>query len=135
MVELTFGKQDDEGCPSGQSSLQDLARQDLARQDLIDNLDPIQDLSPYVQTRANGDSTLDLMISGAHCSACLAKIERAISALPDVKIARMNLSTMRLNIQWTGKQTNAAAIVSTNIFGLLQKEATTLFCSGATRSL
>ena len=68
--------------------------------------------TPYVQVRANGDNSIDLMISGAHCSGCLAKIERETFALPDVKLSRMNLSTMRLNVQWKGAGTSAGSIVT-----------------------
>ncbi|HHI88431.1 MAG TPA: cadmium-translocating P-type ATPase [Hellea balneolensis] len=41
----------------------------------------------------------------------MAKIERGISEMPKVKLARMNLSTMRLNVQWDGPPEMAADIV------------------------
>lgn len=93
-------------CPSGQSTAQDIARTEALKL-------PVQndEFSPFVQTRANGDLSIDLMISGAHCSGCMAKIEREISALPDVRLARMNLSTMRLNVGWQGEVMNAVTIV------------------------
>ena len=103
MVEITLA---DAGCPSGQSTPQDIARQELA------NAPSTQNLEPYVQTRANGDYSIDLMISGAHCSGCMAKIERETMALQDVSLSRMNLSTMRLNVQWRGGNTDVDKIVS-----------------------
>ncbi|HHL43977.1 MAG TPA: heavy metal translocating P-type ATPase, partial [Hellea balneolensis] len=66
----------------------------------------------YVQTRKNGDKSIDLMISGAHCAGCMAKIERETSALPGVKSARMNLSTMRLSVDWRGHEKLAGDIVA-----------------------
>ena len=103
MVEIVFN---DPGCPSGQSTPQDIARMEAAQKGADASL------APYVQVRANGDNSIDLMISGAHCSGCMAKIERETSALPDVKLSRMNLSTMRLNVQWKGKATSAGSIVT-----------------------
>jgi len=103
MAEIIF---DDSGCPSGQSTPQDIARQEAG------STVAAQDLTPYVQTRANGDHSIDLMISGAHCAGCMAKIERETAALPGMKGARMNLSTMRLNVQWKGKDTTASSIVA-----------------------
>lgn len=102
MAEINF---DTAGCPSGQSTPQEIARQEAAISDTVD-------LSSFVQVRANGDNSIDLMISGAHCSGCIAKIERETMALPDVRLSRMNLSTMRLNIQWRGATTNPNTIVT-----------------------
>ncbi|PHR92851.1 MAG: heavy metal translocating P-type ATPase [Robiginitomaculum sp.] len=102
MAEIT----PDAGCPSGQSTAQDLARTETG--DVVDE----RLFIPYVQTRSNGNFAVDLMISGAHCAGCMAKIEREISALPDVQVARMNLSTMRLNVGWRGTETTANSIVS-----------------------
>ncbi|PHR55205.1 MAG: heavy metal translocating P-type ATPase [Robiginitomaculum sp.] len=96
----------DLNCPSGQSTAQDIARNEANH-----DHDETQ-FSPYVQTKANGDQVIDLMISGAHCSGCMAKIERELATLPDIRIARMNLSTMRLNVAWRGEQTNASSIVA-----------------------
>lgn len=69
-------------------------------------------LIPYVQTKASGEQSIDLMISGAHCAGCMAKIERETSALPEILLARMNLSTMRLNVQWRGEPSTAGIIVA-----------------------
>lgn len=93
-------------CPSGQSTAQDIARNEATKTPLRND-----EFFPFVQTRANGDMSIDLMISGAHCSGCMAKIEREISALPDIRLARMNLSTMRLNVGWHGDSMSAPTIV------------------------
>ncbi len=39
---------------------------------------------------------------GAKCGGCLSRIEGAVSALPGVEQARLNLSTGRLDVRWTG---------------------------------
>jgi len=104
---------DGEFCPSGQTTAQDLARmQSEKAQNLFEKEKQAEALIPYVQTKASGEQSLDLMISGAHCAGCMAKIERETSALPDILLARMNLSTMRLNVQWRGAPNKAGTIVA-----------------------
>ncbi len=103
MVEIVL---DDEFCPSGQTTAADLAR--IQSENAMD----ADALIPYVQTKASGEQSIDLMISGAHCAGCMAKIEREISALEGILLARMNLSTMRLNVQWRGEPTKAGIIVT-----------------------
>ncbi|MBL4870809.1 MAG: heavy metal translocating P-type ATPase, partial [Robiginitomaculum sp.] len=107
MAELIFNVDDDEqGCPSGQSTPAELA----ARAKIEP---PSGDIfTPYVQKNRSGDWAIDLMISGAHCAGCVAKIEREISALDNVKTTRMNLSTMRLNIAWAGEKSTANQLVT-----------------------
>ena len=52
-------------------------------------------------------STLDLVIGGARCGGCLAKIENGLREQPGVNQARMNLSTSRLHIAWEGSADRA----------------------------
>lgn len=47
-------------------------------------------------------ASLDLVIGGARCGGCLAKIENGLREQPGVNQARMNLSTSRLHIVWDG---------------------------------
>lgn len=96
---------DASGCPSGQSTPSDLANLESAPVHTGDMY------APYVQTNDGGDHTIDLMISGAHCAGCVAKIEREMSAVDGVRMARMNLSTMRLNVVWRSAKTEALKIV------------------------
>jgi Cu2+-exporting ATPase len=51
--------------------------------------------------RANGLARLDLAVFGAKCAACIRKIESAMTALPEMQSARLNLSTGRLSLVWT----------------------------------
>ena len=104
---------DDELCPSGQTTAQDLARmQSEKARNLSEKQGAAEALTPYVQTKASGERSIDLMISGAHCAGCMAKIERETSALKGILLARMNLSTMRLNVQWRGEPDKAGTIVA-----------------------
>ena len=74
------------GCPSG-----------LAPSERSEASDP----SPFVRL-VGKEKRLSLTVRGARCGGCLAKIEGAARALPGVSQARLNLSTGRLDVNWTG---------------------------------
>ena len=77
---------DTAGCPSG-----------LAPPSASEAADP----SPFVRHVGKQDR-LSLTVRGAKCGACPSRIESAVAALPGVDNARLNLSTGRLDIAWTG---------------------------------
>ncbi|MFN9032990.1 MAG: heavy metal translocating P-type ATPase [Alphaproteobacteria bacterium] len=56
------------------------------------------DLSAYLTPGASGLSRLDLLVSGAHCAACISRIEGELADTPGVASARLNLSTGRLAV-------------------------------------
>ncbi len=60
-----------------------------------------QDPSAFV-TETKGTRALDLMVRGASCAGCLSKIETALMRLPGVQVARLNLSTGRMRVEWEG---------------------------------
>ncbi|WP_371395702.1 heavy metal translocating P-type ATPase [Fretibacter rubidus] len=91
------------GCPSG------LQTEPVAKSDPMGSK---IDLSSYVNHPDADTNALELIVQGAHCSGCLGKIERGVSALPSVTSARMNLSTLRLKVSWTGEDLSASDIVS-----------------------
>jgi len=61
------------------------------------------DPSAFVRER-NGRFELDLMVRGAKCGGCIAKIEGGMNALDGVENARLNLSTGRLAVAWRGSK-------------------------------
>jgi Cu2+-exporting ATPase len=61
---------------------------------------PSADPSAFVRRNSQGQDTLELMVQGAKCAACISKIERCLLALPGVSDARLNLSTGRLRVAW-----------------------------------
>jgi len=59
------------------------------------------DPAAFVRRDAGGRDTLELLVQGAKCAACIRKIERGLLALPGVSDARLNLSTSRLRVAWS----------------------------------
>lgn len=60
-----------------------------------------QDPAAFV-THKNGLKALDLVVKGASCGGCLSKIEAGVSKLSGITVARLNLSTGRLRVEWSG---------------------------------
>ncbi|WOH64289.1 cation-translocating P-type ATPase [Bradyrhizobium sp. BWA-3-5] len=58
------------------------------------------DFSHYVKHAGSGLAHIDLAVEGVNCAGCMAKIERALSALPDVTLARVNLTDSRVALEW-----------------------------------
>ena len=61
--------------------------------------------------RREGLSELDLMVRGATCAGCIARIEGGLREDDRVEQARLNLSTGRLALAWRGDPALAADYV------------------------
>jgi Cu2+-exporting ATPase len=59
-----------------------------------------RDFSHYVKDAGPGLQHIDLAVEGVHCAGCMAKIERGLSAIPDVTLARVNLTDRRVALEW-----------------------------------
>jgi P-type Cu2+ transporter len=59
-----------------------------------------RDFSHYVKDLGAGLSHIDLAVEGVSCAGCMSKIERGLSALPDVTLARVNLTDRRVALEW-----------------------------------
>jgi P-type Cu2+ transporter len=71
----------------------------------------IGELAHYVVTAADGTSTLNLLVDGIHCAACVWLIETALRRRPELVEARVNLTSRRLRLRWRGGVAEAAALV------------------------
>lgn len=67
---------------------------------------------PYVRIDPRGRTIVELLVKGAHCANCIRKIESGLLASPGVEDARLNLSTGRLSIAWTGEPSRADDFVA-----------------------
>ncbi|MGH6998627.1 MAG: cation transporter, partial [Phenylobacterium sp.] len=56
------------------------------------------DFSAFLRPTEGEGRSIDLLVKGARCAACLAKIEREVRALPAVDVARLNLTTGKLTV-------------------------------------
>lgn len=80
---------------------------------LIYGLDVAPDLTAFLKRRPGQPPTLELLVKGARCAACLGKIERETAALPGVAAARLNLTTGKLTVAFHGVSTaNPGAVVA-----------------------
>src|SRR3954453_8030817 len=59
-----------------------------------------RDFSHYVRHLESGLSHIDLAVEGVSCAGCMSKIERGLSALPNVTLARVNLTDRRVALEW-----------------------------------
>jgi len=63
---------------------------------------PAEDFSAFVTTASDGSHRAYLMVEGLHCAACVWLIETALARQPNVTAARINMTTRRLVLAWTG---------------------------------
>ena len=59
-----------------------------------------RDFSHYVREAGPGLQHIDLAVEGVSCAGCMSKIERGLQALPDVTLARVNLTDRRVALEW-----------------------------------
>jgi Cu2+-exporting ATPase len=71
------------------------------------------DLSGFLAKGRDNTTTLELMVRGARCAACLAKIERAVAAVPTVARARFNLTTGKLSVAFDNARGDPARVMQT----------------------
>src|SRR5947207_1100321 len=59
-----------------------------------------RDSAHYVRDTGSGLQLIDLAVEGVNCAGCMSKIERGLSAIPDVTLARVNLTDRRVALEW-----------------------------------
>jgi len=71
------------------------------------------DLSGFLEKNRDDTTTLELMVRGARCAACLSKIEKTVAALPNVAASRFNLSTGKLTVRFDSARGDPAGVMRT----------------------
>lgn len=85
----------------------------MAAIDTADLAPPSGQVDPQAFVRhADGQSHLDLLVRGATCAVCIARIENGLKEDPRVEQVRLNLSTGRLALAWRGEDSAARDFVS-----------------------
>lgn len=69
------------------------------------------DLERRVTTRPDGTHELTLAIDGLQCGACVWLIESVLAQEPVVRTGRVNMTTRRLRLAWTGAAADAGHLV------------------------
>src|SRR5690349_10143540 len=75
-------------------------------------IDTSTDFSAFLRRGADGASRLELLVKGARCGGCMAKIEKGVGALPGVASARLNLTSGKLSVAFDGPA-NAGRVIET----------------------
>jgi P-type Cu2+ transporter len=70
-----------------------------------------RDFSHFVRDLGSGLSHIDLAVEGVSCAGCMSKIERGLAALPDVTLARVNLTDRRVALEWKQGALNPARFI------------------------
>ncbi|OAN54186.1 heavy metal translocating P-type ATPase metal-binding domain-containing protein [Magnetospirillum moscoviense] len=70
------------------------------------------DVSAHVQQGDNGEASLNLMVEGIHCAACVWLIEALLSRQPGVTWARVNMTTRRLVVRWRPDQVDPGTFLA-----------------------
>ena len=82
---------------------------DLAATGVFPGATP-SDPSAFVQHR-DGAERLELLVRGVRCAGCISKVEKAVSAIPGVASARLNLTTGKLAVAWESARVDPRDVV------------------------
>lgn len=63
-----------------------------------------EDLFASCRKLGNGKSEAVLVLPTIHCGGCVARIEKGISRIEGVKSVRVNLTSKRMTVQWSGSR-------------------------------
>ncbi|MCR5881049.1 HAD-IC family P-type ATPase [Phenylobacterium sp. J367] len=74
---------------------------------------PGADFSAFLAKGEDGRASLDLLVRGARCAACMAKIETAVGKLPGVETARLNLTSGKLAVGFKGADGDPGQVIAT----------------------
>ena len=70
------------------------------------------DFSAFLRREGDGGSSLDLLVKGARCGGCIAKIEREVAASAGVSAVRMNLTTGKLVVRFDRAGADPAGVIA-----------------------
>lgn len=65
----------------------------------------------FALAEEGGIFSMNLLVDGMHCPSCVAIIEGGLKKRPEIREARLNLTTKRLALRWVGELAHADALV------------------------
>jgi len=75
-------------------------------------LPPVDFAARAIPARGGAEHSLELMVAGLTCGACVWLVEQALAMEPDVLRARASLSARRLTVTWRGPASRAEALAA-----------------------
>ena len=73
---------------------------------------PGPDYAAFLKRRDGKGGSLELLVKGARCANCLAKIEREVGHVPGVASARLNLTTGKLSVGFAEGRADPASVIA-----------------------
>lgn len=70
-----------------------------------------RDLSAFLADGEDRTKVIELAVDGIHCAACMATIERAMTAFPGIRRARLNFTDKRLTLAFDPAEANPAGAI------------------------
>ncbi|MBI1329702.1 MAG: copper-translocating P-type ATPase [Alphaproteobacteria bacterium] len=74
--------------------------------------DSQNDPEPFIRRDGKGQASIELLVTGARCANCIAKIEGGLRKLEGVSDARLNLSNGKLVVSWREGKVTAPSILA-----------------------
>lgn len=71
----------------------------------------VDDISEFVKKECEGNYSVNLMVKGLHCAACVWLIESILKKQENVLEARINLSKKTLFLKWKGKKNDGNKLI------------------------
>jgi len=102
------------GCESAYTLIQSMGLGGYYEQRVLDaELQPLipsdqrVEMGRFVQPQSDGSWLLHVLVRGLHCASCVRLIENVLMRQEGVRMARLNMSTQRMEIVWDGKRERA----------------------------
>ena len=70
-----------------------------------------RDLSHFVHHLEGGLAHIDLAVDGITCAGCMMAIEGGLAAVPNVTLARVNLTNRRVAVEWREGELDPACVI------------------------
>lgn len=70
-----------------------------------------RDFSHYIRHPAPGLDRMELAVEGMNCAGCMSKIERGLKELPQITLARANLTDRRVALEWNSGTLDPSRVV------------------------
>ncbi|MFO1127117.1 MAG: heavy metal translocating P-type ATPase metal-binding domain-containing protein [Rhodospirillales bacterium] len=109
------------GCAGAYGLVHDLGLDAYYRRRSIDPSQPalkpeadaaeVLDFAAFIRTDGDATASIDLVVEGLHCAACVWLIESVLARQPGVVRVRVNMTSRRLSLSWRPAEADPVAIL------------------------